>query len=198
MGSRSARSIQEAEGQALYNPCVSISELQLALYSDDRCLENCVGRHFVSSAKRRGKAQCLRKHAYAATQAEMLALVWVTKQFCCYLHGRKFVARTDHAVLTYLRNFADQNRRLLRWSIKLSELDFVVEHRAGTKMAHVDALSHHVGTLVQGGTLEKNDILREEAKDAFCLRGQVPMAAKRNFLWTTVFYIDIGRMETIS
>jgi hypothetical protein len=83
----------------------------------------------------------------------MLALVWATKQFRCYLHGRQFVARTDHAAWTYLRNFADQNSRLLRWSIKLSELDFGVQHRAGTKLTHVDALSRHVGTTVQGGSL---------------------------------------------
>jgi len=89
------------------------------------------------------------EQSYAATEAEMLALVLATKQFRCYLHGLKFVARTDHAVLTYLRNFADQSNRLLRWSIKLSKLDFVVEHRAGTKMAHADALSRHVGTIVQ-------------------------------------------------
>ena len=80
------------------------------------------------------------------------------------------MARTDHAALTYLRNFAYQNSQLLRWSIKSSELDFVVVHRAGTKMAHVDALSRHVGTIVHGGALDKEDVLREQAKDAFCLK----------------------------
>jgi len=47
------------------------------------------------------------EQSYAATEFEMLSLVWATKQFRCYLHGRKFVARTDHAALIYLRNFAD-------------------------------------------------------------------------------------------
>ena len=37
-------------------------------------------------------------------------------------------------------------------------------------MAHVDALSRRVGTVVQGGTLEKEDVLREQAKDMFCLK----------------------------
>ena len=110
------------------------------------------------------------EQSYAAAKLEILSLVWKTKQFRCYLHGRKFVARTDHAALTYLKNFADQTSRLLRWSIKLSELDFVVEHRAGKKMAHVDALSRHVGTVVQGGTLGKEYVLREQAKDTFCLK----------------------------
>ena len=138
--------------------------------------------------------------SYAATEAEMLAFVWATKQFRCYLHCRKFVARTDHSALTYLRNFADQSSRLLRWSIKLSELDFVVEHRAGTKIAHVDALSRHDGAIVRGGTLEKEDVLLEQTKEAFCLK-QSPgtYGKKMNIFWMTMaFYIDVGQMETIS
>ena len=120
------------------------------------------------------------EQSYAATELEILSLVWATKQFRCYLHDRKFVARTDHTALTYLRNFADQNSRLLRWSIKLSELDFVIEHRAGRKMAHVDALSRHVGTTVQAGALEKEDVLREQAKDAFCLKQSPSTYVSRN------------------
>jgi len=50
------------------------------------------------------------------------------------------------------------------------KLDFVVEHRAGKKMTHVNALSRHVGAIVQGGTLEKEDVLREQTKDAFRLK----------------------------
>jgi len=63
---------------------------------------------------------------YAASEAEMLALVWAIKHFLCYLYGNKLLVRTDHSALNYLQNFADQNSRLLNWSIKLSELDFVV------------------------------------------------------------------------
>jgi len=47
--------------------------------------------------------------SYSASESEMLALVWAAKHFRCYLYGRKFVVRTDHAALTYLKNFADQN-----------------------------------------------------------------------------------------
>lgn len=77
----------------------------------------------------------------------MLALVWATRYFRCYLYGKRFLVRTDHAALTYLQKFADHNSRLLRWSVKLSELDFVFEHRAGSKIGHVDTKpargSHH-------------------------------------------------------
>jgi hypothetical protein len=64
----------------------------------------------------------------------MLALVWATKYFRFYLHGKKVLVRTDHSPLTYLRNFAENESRLLRWSLKLSELDFTVEHRAGSNI----------------------------------------------------------------
>jgi transposase InsO family protein len=127
-------------------------------------VQNGEERPIAYASRQTNKAE----QSYAATEAEMLAMVWATKHFRCYLHGRKFVARTDNSALTYLRNFADQNSRLLRWSIKLSELHFTVEHRAGTKMAHVDALSRHVGTIAQGGTLEKENVLHEQGKDDFC------------------------------
>jgi len=99
----------------------------------------------------------------------MLALVWATKFFRCYLFGAKFVAGTNHATLTYLKNFAN-SYRLMRWSLKLSELDFTVEHRPGTKIAHVDALSRHVGAVMSGGTLSQESVLREQAKDKFCAK----------------------------
>ena len=61
-----------------------------------------------------------------------------------------------------------QNSKLLRWSLKLSELDFFVEHRPGSKMGHVDALSCHVGTTIQENLLDEENVRREQAKDAFC------------------------------
>jgi len=81
------------------------------------------------------------EQVYTTSETEVLALVWATKYFRCYLCGSKFIVRTDHSALIYLRNFADHNSQLLRWSLKLSELDFVVEHRPGTKIAHAEALS---------------------------------------------------------
>ena len=110
------------------------------------------------------------EQAYTASEIEMLALVWATKYFRCYLHGTKFIVTTDHSALTYLRNFADHNSRLLRWNLRLSELDFVVEHRPGTKIAHVHVLSRHVGTVTVNNSLDKVNILQEQKKDAFCTK----------------------------
>jgi len=57
------------------------------------------------------------ERSYIASEADMQALFWATKQFRCYLFGKKFLVRTNHSALTCLRNFADQSSRLMRWSL---------------------------------------------------------------------------------
>ena len=56
----------------------------------------------------------------------------------------------------------------MRWSLKLSEMDFTVERKAGTKIAHVDALSRHVGVFMNEESLSREEILRYQASDDFC------------------------------
>ena len=107
---------------------------------------------------------------YLASESDMLALVWATKHFRCYFYGNKFLVRTDHSALTYLQNFGEQNSRLPRWSIKLSELDFVVDHRSGSKIGHVDAHSRHVGAVKLRAALSKGMVLREKGNYAFCMK----------------------------
>jgi hypothetical protein len=57
---------------------------------------------------------------------------------------------------------------LLRWSLRLDELDFTVEHRPGSKISHADALSRHVGVVKHDDNLDRDNVLREKAADAFC------------------------------
>jgi len=49
---------------------------------------------------------------------------------------------------SYLRKFPDHNSRLMRWSLKMSELGFVVQHIPGSNKGHVDTLSSHVGAVI--------------------------------------------------
>lgn len=107
--------------------------------------------------------------AHSASEAEMLALVWAINYFRSYLYGNIFLVRTDHSALTYLQSFADQNTPLLSWSIKLSEIDFTVEHRPGSKIGHVNALSRHIGAVKHEAAMYKQTVLREQAMDAFCV-----------------------------
>ena len=48
------------------------------------------------------KASRLMKRAeksYSFSEIELLALVWATKYFRCYLYGKQFLVRTNHAAL---------------------------------------------------------------------------------------------------
>jgi hypothetical protein len=47
-------------------------------------------------------------------------------------------------------------------------MDFSVEHKAGAKIAHVDALSRHVGVVMNEGSLTREEILQEQTSDEFC------------------------------
>ena len=129
-------------------------------------VQNGIERPIVYASRQLNNAE----RAYTVSEEEMLALVWVTKQFRCYLFGKQFLVRTDHSALKYLQTFAHQNSLMMRWSLKLSELDFVVEHRAGSKIGHVDALSRHVGAILQEGILDRKNIFQEQTKDAFCTK----------------------------
>jgi hypothetical protein len=110
------------------------------------------------------------ERSYSASELEMLALIWATEYFSCYTYGKRFLVRTDHAALVYLQNFSSQIGRLLRWSLKLAQLDFVVEHKAGSKIGHVDALSRHVVTVSNPGRLSKENFSREQKADVFCCK----------------------------
>eukprot|EP00731_Ephydatia_muelleri_P032903 Em0024g447a len=76
-----------------------------------------------------------------ATRREMLALVWAIKHFRPYLYGRHFTVRTDHASLRWLQSFHEPEGQVARWLECLSEYDFEVVHRPGSKHTNTDALS---------------------------------------------------------
>ena len=106
--------------------------------------------------------------SYCASELEMLALVWAVKYFRCYLYGRHFVVKTDHAALTYLKKFADSNPRLMRWSLSLAAHSLSVEHKSGKKIPHIDALSRHIGSILQNEDLYPGLFCLEQGKDEFC------------------------------
>jgi hypothetical protein len=61
----------------------------------------------------------------------------------------------------------------MRWSLKLAKLDFVIEHRPGSKIAHVDTLSRHVCAISREELLSRETVLREQRKDEFCSKHKV-------------------------
>ena len=56
----------------------------------------------------------------------------------------------------------------MRWSLRLSEFDFVVEHKPGTKIKHADALSQHVGAIMEDSLPDKERFRKEQKQESFC------------------------------
>ena len=86
------------------------------------------------------------------------------------LYGRRFTVYTDHRALKWLLNLQDPSSKLTRWAMKLSEYDYVVEHRPGTQMRHADALSRNVQCVETKAVLSKELIKEEQDKDELCAR----------------------------
>jgi hypothetical protein len=47
-------------------------------------------------------------------------------------------------------------------------MNFVVQHRPAAKIAHVDALSRHGGTVTHKNCIDKETVILEQSRDAFC------------------------------
>ena len=81
---------------------------------------------------------------YCVTRKEMLATVFFTKYFKHYLLGRHFILCTDHGSLRWLHRFKEPEGQVQRWLQQLSQFDFEIIHRPGTKHGNADAMSRLV------------------------------------------------------
>lgn len=66
---------------------------------------------------------------YCVTQRELLAVVLGVHHFRPYLYGQRFILRIDHASLTWLLNFTEQEGQLARWIEILQDYNFEIQHR---------------------------------------------------------------------
>ena len=78
---------------------------------------------------------------YCTTRQELLAIVYFVKQFKQYLLGRKFLIRTDHAALQWLKRTPEPVGQQSRWLEQLAAYGFELIHRAGVRHSNADALS---------------------------------------------------------
>jgi len=80
---------------------------------------------------------------YHSYELEVLAIVEAVKKFRVYLLGLHFRIITDCAAFTRTLGKKDLATRVARWALLLSEYDYSIEHRAGSRMPHVDSLSRY-------------------------------------------------------
>lgn len=128
---------------------------------------------------------------YTSYELEVLAVIETLKKFRVYLIGLKFKLVTDCNAFTKTLDKKDLSTRVARWIFFLQEHDYIVEHRPGTQMRHVDALSRHpIMMIVQDGLMSKVKRLQTQdeelntIKDILCEKSTY----KDYFLKSDVLY----------
>ena len=79
---------------------------------------------------------------WCTTDREFCALHTAVRLFRSYIHGRRFILRTDHQALIGLLNKPkDLAGKQARWWAYLSNFDYTIKYRQGEKHANADGLS---------------------------------------------------------
>ncbi|GFT71627.1 retrovirus-related Pol polyprotein from transposon 17.6 [Trichonephila clavipes] len=78
---------------------------------------------------------------YTSFELDVLEVVEALKKFRIYVLGTSFKIITDCDALVKTLSKKELNPRIARWALYLQEFNYTIEHRTGSKMAHVDALS---------------------------------------------------------
>ena len=96
---------------------------------------------------------------YPSNKGEILAVIHFMKIWAYYLKPRPFTLRTDHQAIKWIRTMEEPAGMIQRWLDILSNFQFTVQFRAGTKHGNADALSriHHAR--------EPNEIEKKESEE---------------------------------
>jgi len=74
----------------------------------------------------------------------------------------------------------------MRWSLRLSKFDFVIENKTGNGIRHADALRIHVGFALEEGHTSKEKILAEQSNDHFCNAQKLKILSNK-----TEYFLDV-------
>lgn len=101
-----------------------------------------------------------RYHSY---ELEMLAIINSIKRFRVYLQGIKFKIITDCNSVALTLQKKDINPRIARWAMFLQNFVYEIEHRPGSQMQHVDALSrcNHI-LVIEGCTFNQALAIKQQ------------------------------------
>ncbi|GFW86537.1 hypothetical protein TNCV_4333211 [Trichonephila clavipes] len=90
---------------------------------------------------------------YDSYELEVLAIINALKKFRVYLLRQHFKIVTDCSAFQKTMQKKELITRIARWALQLEEFDYEIEHRAGSRMKHVDALSRYPVMMVCNDTL---------------------------------------------
>lgn len=96
--------------------------------------------HPVYFASTKTSATEAKLHSY---ELEVLAVVKVIKKFRVYLIGIPFKIVTDCQAFTLTLKKSDCCAKIARWALFLQDFTYIIEHRTGNLMRHVDTLSRN-------------------------------------------------------
>jgi hypothetical protein len=96
------------------------------------------GPHPVAFASRKLSGA---ERNYLLQERELLAIVYALKEWRPYLHGSRFVIKTDHHSLRYLDTQTNISKRQMRWMETLQEYDYEIVYVQGKFNVVADALS---------------------------------------------------------
>jgi hypothetical protein len=112
---------------------------------------------------------------YPTVVRELLALKFAVVSFREYLHGRNFVAYTDHKPLLGFKDSPDP--KVQRWIQYLNQFKIDLRYQEGKKNVLADVLSREVNTI----SLER---IREEQKyDTFCKNNKMNFTESDGILY---------------
>jgi RNase H-like domain found in reverse transcriptase len=99
-------------------------------------------------------------------ERELLAIVYALKEWNPYLHGSRFVIKTDDHPLRYLDTQTNLSKRQMQWMEMFREYDYEIVYVQGKFNVVADALSR-INTLPSSGLYTGED--EEEAAEAAAL-----------------------------
>jgi hypothetical protein len=94
-------------------------------------------RVIAYGAKKLSKSQA----NYPATKGELFAVIYFLNHWRYYLKWKKFLLRTDHRALQWIRTMEAPSGMVARWLLTLADYDFEVQYRKGEQHGNADALS---------------------------------------------------------
>jgi len=102
---------------------------------------------------------------YHSFELETLAIIYALRRFRTYLQGIKFKIVTDCNALNLTLKKKEIHPRIARWALELQDYDYTMEHRPGSRMQHVDALSRVGSILLIEGTSSDFDLAVKQSRD---------------------------------
>ncbi|GFV30702.1 retrovirus-related Pol polyprotein from transposon 17.6 [Trichonephila clavipes] len=124
---------------------------------------------------------------YDSYELEVLAIINALKKFRVYLLGQHFKIVTDCSAFQKTMQ-KELITRIARWALQLEEFDYEIEHRAGSRMKHVDALSRYPVMMVCNDTLtSKHKKAQEEDDNIQTLKSLLEKQESEEFLSEMVY-----------